>query len=67
MDANIREIELAIDALTPLQREELFSRLDQQHTKEIEAQLEIDMKAGRFDDRINRVLADHKSGNTKTL
>jgi hypothetical protein len=57
----LREIERAIDALTPQQVEELYVWLDQRHPQPIDAQLKADLDAGRIDDRINRALADHKA------
>jgi hypothetical protein len=32
----------------------------------IDARLKADLDAGRIDDRINRALADHKTGNTQS-
>jgi hypothetical protein len=63
----MQEIECAIDALTPEQREELYAWLDQRHPQLIDAQLKADLDAGRIDDRINRALADHKAGSTHPL
>ncbi len=63
----IREIERAIDALTPQQLDELRLWLEQHHPEPIDAQLKADLEAGRIDDRINRALADHKAGNTQPL
>jgi hypothetical protein len=63
----IREIERAIDALTPQEMEELYVWLDERHPQRIDAQLKADLDAGRIDDRINRALADHKSGNIQPL
>ncbi|MGC2660956.1 MAG: hypothetical protein WA324_23630 [Bryobacteraceae bacterium] len=63
----VQQIERAIDALTPQQMEELYAWLDRHHPQSIDAQLKADPDAGRIDDRINRVLADHKAGNTQPL
>jgi hypothetical protein len=63
----VREIERAIDTLTPQQMEELYVWLDQRHPQPIDAELKADLDAGRIDDRINRALADHKAGNTQPL
>ena len=63
----VREIERAIGALTPPELEELYSWLDQHWPQPIDAQLKADLDAGRIDDRINRVLADHRAGNAQTL
>jgi hypothetical protein len=63
----VREIECAIEALTPQELEELYSWLDQHYPQPIDAQLKADLDAGRIDDRIHRALADHKIGNTQPL
>lgn len=63
----VQEIERAIDALTPQQIEELYAWLDQRHPQLIDVQLKADLDAGRLDERINRALADHKTGNTQPL
>jgi hypothetical protein len=63
----LREIERAIDGLTPQQIEELYAWLDQRHPQPIDVQLKADLGAGRIDDRINRALVDHKAGNTRPL
>ena len=63
----LREIERAIETLTPHQIEELYAWLDQRHPQPIDAQLKADLDAGRMDDRVNRALADHKAGNTRSL
>ena len=67
MDSSLQDIERAIDALTPQQREELSLWLDQQYPQPIDGQLEADLQAGRLDNRINRALADHKAGRTQSL
>jgi len=67
MDRAVQDIERAIDALTPQQREELYLWFDQHYPQPIDAQLEADLNAGRIDDRINRALADHKAGRTRSL
>jgi len=67
MDRAVQDIERAIDALTPQQREELYLWFDQHYPQPIDAQLQTDLNAGRIDDRINRALADHKAGRTRSL
>jgi len=47
----VQEIELAIDALTPQQIEELYVWLDQRHPQPIDAHLKADLDAGRIEDR----------------
>ena len=63
----VQEIERAIDALTPDQREQLYVWLDEHYLQSGEMQLKAAIDAGRFDDRIARALADHKAGRTEPL
>jgi hypothetical protein len=63
----VQEIERAIDALTPDQREELYVWLDEHYLQSGDMQLKAAIDAGRFDDRIARALADHKAGRTEPL
>jgi len=56
----VQEIERAIDALTPDQREELYVWLDEHYLQSGDMQLKAAIDAGHFDDRITRALADHK-------
>ncbi len=67
MDKSLAEIELAINALTPRQREELCEWLDCRYPQAIDERLTVDLAAGRFDDRIAQALADHKKGKTTLL
>jgi hypothetical protein len=64
---SVQDIEQAIDALTPEQMDELFQWLDRHHPQPIDAQLKVDLDAGRLDNRIARALADHKAGKTEPL
>jgi hypothetical protein len=63
----VQEIKHARDTLTPQQVEELYVWLDQYHPQAIDAQLKADLDAGRIDDRINRALADYRTGNAQPL
>ncbi len=63
----VQEIERAIDALTPDQREELYVWLDEHYLPAGDMQLKAAIDAGRFDDRIARAIADHKAGRTEPL
>lgn len=67
MGQTLRDIERAIDGLSPQDRDELYLWLDQHHPQHIDEQLEADLLAGRIDDRINRALTDHKAGRTQPL
>jgi hypothetical protein len=64
---SIREIERAIDTLTPGQIAELYLWLDQRHPLPIDAQIKADLDAGYLDTRIHRALADGEAGNTELL
>jgi hypothetical protein len=63
----MQEIERAIDALTPQQRDELYLWFDKHYPQLIDAQLKTDLDAGRLDNRINRAVTDHKAGRTQPL
>ena len=63
----IQEIELAIDALRPEQREQLYLWLDERYLQPSDIQLKAAIDAGSFDERIARAIADHKSGKTEPL
>jgi hypothetical protein len=63
----LQEIERAIDALTPEQREELYIWLDRQYLQPPDIQLKGAIDAGRFDERISRAVADHSAGRTEPL
>jgi DNA-directed RNA polymerase specialized sigma24 family protein len=68
MDINtVQQIERAIDALTPEQREELYLWLDEHYLQPSDIQLKAAIDAGRFDDRIARAVADHNAGRTEPL
>jgi hypothetical protein len=63
----VQEIERAIDALTPHQREELYVWLDEHYLRSGDMQLKAAIDAGHFDDRIARAIADYKAGRTEPL
>lgn len=63
----VQEIEHAIAALTPDQREELYLWLDEHYLHSGDMQLKRAIDAGRFDERIARAIADHKAGRTEPL
>ena len=63
----VKEIERAIDALTPQQREELYQWFDKHYPQPMDELLKADLDAGRMDNRISRAVADHKSGRTQPL
>jgi hypothetical protein len=63
----VQEIERAIDTLTPQQLEELYLWLDQHYPQPIDARVQDDLAAGRFDKAIHRALDDEKSGRVQPL
>ena len=63
----LQDIEHAIGELSPNGLEELYTWIDSHYLQQIDAQLRSDLDVGRFDDRINRALADHKAGRTRSL
>jgi Spy/CpxP family protein refolding chaperone len=68
MDLNtVQQIERAIDALTPEQREQLYLWLDEHYMPPGNIQLKAAIDAGRFDERIARAVADHRAGRTEPL
>lgn len=64
---SVREIERAIDALTPQQLGELYLWLDRHHPHPIDAQIQSDLKAGRLDQAIEQALLDDKKGRVRPL
>jgi hypothetical protein len=64
---NLQEIERAIDALSPDQREELSIWLDEHYPQPVDAQLKAAIEAGRFDERISRAISDYQAGKTEPL
>ena len=64
----MKEIETAIEKLTPQECEQLRDWLESVNEPQpIGAQLKADLEAGRIDARIERALADHKAGRTQPL
>jgi hypothetical protein len=63
----VQEIERAIDALPPEQLEELSQWFEERYSQTVDARLKAGVEAGRFDERINRAIADHKAGRTELL
>lgn len=63
----LHDIERAIDALTPQEREDLSVWLDEHYPQAIDVQLKVDLEAGRIDDRITRAIEDHRAARTQPL
>jgi hypothetical protein len=63
----VQEIERAIDALTPEERDELYVWLDERYLNAGDMHLKASIDAGRLDDRIGRAIADYNSGRTEPV
>ncbi len=63
----VEQIEHAIDALTPEERDQLYLWLDEHYLQPSDIQLKAAIAAGHFDDRIDRAVSDHKAGRTELL
>jgi hypothetical protein len=61
----VLEIERAIRALSPGERDELYTWMDENSPIDVETKADLD--AGRIDGRISRALAHHKAGDTQLL
>jgi hypothetical protein len=62
-----QEIERAIDSLPPEQLEELSLWFEERYSQTVDERLKADIEAGRFDERIDRAIVDHKAGRTEPL
>ncbi len=65
--STVQDIERAIAALSPQEREELLTWVDQLYPQPIDVRLKEDLRAGRLDERIDRALSDHHAGRTRPL
>ncbi|HVI09047.1 MAG TPA: hypothetical protein VND65_12225 [Candidatus Binatia bacterium] len=63
----VKEIESAIQTLTPREREELCIWLDQHYPHGVDARLSADLAAGRLDSAIERALEEEKEGRVRPL
>jgi len=63
----LQDIEHAIGELSPSELEELYTWFDDRYARQIDERLKAELDAGRFDERINRAIADHKRGRTRPL
>ena len=65
---NVKDIETAIEKLTPQECDDLRQWFEQYHRPQpIDMQLKADLEAGKIDDRLRRAIADHKAGRTQPL
>ena len=63
----VKEIEQAIQALTPREVEELFAWLDRTYQLLTDARIESDANAGRLDAAIESAMDDEKHGRVRPL
>lgn len=63
--STVKEIERAIETLTPREIEELHVWLDQKYPQLIDARLQSDLASGRLDAAIDRALEDETNGRVK--
>ena len=63
----IKEIERAIESLTPREVEELYVWLDEHYPQPLDGRLQSDLGAGRLDSAIDRALDDEKHGRIRPL
>jgi hypothetical protein len=63
----VKEIERAIETLTPRQIEELYAWLDQHYPQPIDVRLKSDLPAGKLDSAIDRALDDEENGRIRPL
>jgi hypothetical protein len=63
----IKEIESAIQTLSPMEIEELHLWLDQHYPHGVDARLSVDLAAGHLDAAIDGALEDEKEGRVRPL
>ncbi len=66
-DNTIKEIEQAIQTLSPREVEELYAWLEQRYPQPIDARVQSDLASGRLDTAIDRALDDEKNGRVRPL
>ena len=64
---SVKEIEVAIQQLTPQERSELVSLLVEQHHDDWDRQIEDDLAAGRLDSLFAEAEKEYKAGMAKPL
>ncbi|MEJ0043847.1 MAG: hypothetical protein WDM81_17260 [Rhizomicrobium sp.] len=64
---SVDEIEKAIVKLSPEDRAKLRAWLDEMDAEEWDRQIEVDIKAGKFDALADEALAEHKAGLSRKL
>ncbi len=63
----VKEIERAIEGLTPREIEELYAWLDQNFPQPIDARLQSDLADGHLDGAIDSALEDEANGRVRPL
>ncbi len=63
----VKDIERAIEMLSPEQREELYAWLDQRYPQQIDVRIQTDLAEGRLDNALDRALSDEKSNRIRPL
>ncbi len=64
---SVEELEKAITKLSSKERARLLKLLEEMDAAEVDANLERDIRAGKFDKLADQALADHAAGKTKPL
>lgn len=65
--STIKDIERAIETLSPKEIEELHIWLDKQYPQAIDVHLPSDLAAGRLDAALDRALDDERNGRVRPL
>ncbi|HWF91386.1 MAG TPA: hypothetical protein VN684_03825 [Terriglobales bacterium] len=63
----VKDIERAIETLSPEQVTELYTWLDQHYPQPIDIRLQTDIAEGRLDSALDRALDDEKNGRVRPL
>ncbi len=64
---SVEELEKAITKLSREDRAKLLALLEEMDAAEVDAQIERDIRAGKFDELADQALANHAAGKTRPL
>jgi hypothetical protein len=64
---SVEELEKAITKLSREDRAKLIALLEEIDAAEVDAEIERDIKAGKFDELADQALANHAAGKTRPL
>ena len=64
---SVEELEKAITKLSREDRAKLLALLEEMDAAEVDAQIERDIGAGKFDELADQALANHAAGKTRPL